>query len=67
MDNLVIDTPEQIPLEFPLAGIGSRFLALALDTLLQAAAGVILAVIAIAMGMRVHKMPAAERGLSLSW
>ncbi|MGD0221838.1 MAG: RDD family protein [Terriglobia bacterium] len=57
MDNLVIDTPEQIPLEFPLAGIGSRFLALALDTLLQAAAGVILAVIAIAMGMRVHKMP----------
>jgi uncharacterized RDD family membrane protein YckC len=35
-DKLTIETPEQIPLEFPLAGIGSRFLALALDTLIQA-------------------------------
>jgi uncharacterized RDD family membrane protein YckC len=34
-DKLTIDTPEQIPLEFPLAGIGSRFLAVALDTLIQ--------------------------------
>lgn len=34
-DQLQIDTPEQIALELPLAGIGSRFLALALDTLLQ--------------------------------
>ena len=34
-DKLTIDTPEQIPLEFPLAGIGSRFLALALDSLIQ--------------------------------
>jgi uncharacterized RDD family membrane protein YckC len=36
-DQLTIDTPEQIALEFPLAGVGSRFLALAYDTLLQAA------------------------------
>ena len=35
-DKLTIETPEQIPLEFPLAGIGSRFLAIALDMLLQA-------------------------------
>lgn len=34
-DKLTIDTPEQIPLEFPLAGIGSRFLAVALDSLIQ--------------------------------
>ncbi len=34
-EHLRIDTPEQIALELPLAGIGSRFLALALDTLLQ--------------------------------
>lgn len=34
-DKLTIDTPEQIALELPLAGIGSRFLALAFDTLLQ--------------------------------
>jgi uncharacterized RDD family membrane protein YckC len=37
-DKLTIETPEQIPLEFPLAGIGSRFLAIALDTLIQAVA-----------------------------
>jgi uncharacterized RDD family membrane protein YckC len=35
MDELRIDTPEQIALELPLAGIGSRFLALGIDTLLQ--------------------------------
>lgn len=34
-DRIKVDTPEQISLEFPLAGIGSRFLALALDTVLQ--------------------------------
>ena len=34
-DQIRIDTPEQISLEFPLAGIGSRFLALALDSLIQ--------------------------------
>ena len=41
-ENLIIDTPEQIALEFPLAGVGSRFLALAFDTVLQAAALVVL-------------------------
>ncbi len=34
-DHIRVDTPEQIALEFPLAGIGSRFLALTIDTLLQ--------------------------------
>jgi uncharacterized RDD family membrane protein YckC len=34
-DKLTIDTPELITLELPLAGIGSRFLALAIDSLLQ--------------------------------
>jgi hypothetical protein len=34
-DKLIIETPEQTVLEFPLAGIGSRSLALAIDTLLQ--------------------------------
>lgn len=36
-DQLNIDTPEQIALELPLAGIGSRFLAIAIDTLIQCA------------------------------
>jgi len=38
-DKLVIDTPEQMPLEFAIAGIGSRFLALALDSVIQFGAG----------------------------
>jgi uncharacterized RDD family membrane protein YckC len=45
-DKLTIDTPEQTSLEFPLAGIGSRFLALALDTLIQSAAFVLLFIVA---------------------
>lgn len=36
-DNLTIDTPEQIALEFSVAGIGSRLLAIAIDTLIQGA------------------------------
>jgi uncharacterized RDD family membrane protein YckC len=45
-DKLTIETPEQTSLEFPLAGIGSRFLAIALDTLLQIGAYMILLLIA---------------------
>jgi uncharacterized RDD family membrane protein YckC len=47
-DKLTIETPEQTSLEFPLAGIGSRFLALAADTLLQTA---FFAVLGIAAGL----------------
>lgn len=46
-DQLKIDTPEQISLELPLAGIGSRFLAIIIDTLIQAALYLITALIAI--------------------
>jgi uncharacterized RDD family membrane protein YckC len=60
MDSLVIETPEQIPLEFPLAGIGSRFLALALDTIFQAIAAVVLVAVAAAIGMNATKMPNRE-------
>jgi uncharacterized RDD family membrane protein YckC len=42
-DQLKIDTPEQIALELPLAGIGSRFLAIAIDTLIQVALYLIVA------------------------
>jgi uncharacterized RDD family membrane protein YckC len=34
-DQLKVDTPEQITLELPLSGVGSRFFALFLDTVLQ--------------------------------
>lgn len=36
-DKLIIDTPEQVHLEFTLAGIGSRFMAVFLDVLIEAA------------------------------
>jgi uncharacterized RDD family membrane protein YckC len=42
LEKLNIDTPEQIALEFSLASIGSRFLALAIDTLIQVALAMLL-------------------------
>lgn len=45
-DKLIIETPEQTLLEFPLAGIGSRSLALAIDTLLQLGAALVLGLLA---------------------
>lgn len=41
IDKLTIETPEQTDLEFALAGIGSRFLALAFDTLIQFLAAIV--------------------------
>jgi len=60
-ERLVIETPEQVGLELPVAGPGSRFLAVAVDTLLQFAlyAGVAVA-IAIVTGFSV-RMPAFLR------
>ncbi len=45
-EKLTIDTPEQIALEFPLAGAGSRFLALAIDSFVQVAMLLVLALVA---------------------
>src|ERR1700676_3778333 len=42
VDQLTIETPEQTALDFQVAGIGSRFIALALDTLMQTAVGLII-------------------------
>ncbi|HEV2421495.1 MAG TPA: RDD family protein [Candidatus Acidoferrales bacterium] len=38
-DNLTIDTPEQTSLQFPLAGVGSRFVAMFADTVIQVIVG----------------------------
>jgi uncharacterized RDD family membrane protein YckC len=46
-EKLTIDTPEQVPLEFVLASVGSRFLAFALDTLFQLGGFVLLVLIAL--------------------
>ena len=43
-DKLTIETPEQTALDFTVAGIGSRFLALAIDTLIQLAVGLVVGI-----------------------
>ena len=42
-DQLSIETPELVDIEMPLAGIGSRFIALLVDTLIWAAGLLLLA------------------------
>jgi uncharacterized RDD family membrane protein YckC len=44
-DKLTIETPEQTALEFPLAGVGSRCLALLLDLLIQVGINLVLGII----------------------
>lgn len=66
-DRIRIDTPEQISLELPLSGIGSRFMALAVDTILQTLLyiGGIFAVIGISK--YAPNFPAALAWLPKSW
>jgi uncharacterized RDD family membrane protein YckC len=61
-ERLRIDTPEQIALELPVAGIGSRFLAVAIDTVLQVAL-MVGSVLALALGLREGRLFAAFRVL----
>jgi uncharacterized RDD family membrane protein YckC len=46
-DQLSIDTPELVAIEMPLAGIGSRFIALLVDYLIWGAGLVVLAILAL--------------------
>jgi len=48
IDRLSIDTPEQVALEYPLAGIGSRFLGVLYDSLIQVIIYFVLILISIA-------------------
>ncbi len=48
-EKLIIETPEQTSIEFPLAGIGSRFLAILIDSMIQG--GVILVLVLIFFGL----------------
>jgi uncharacterized RDD family membrane protein YckC len=45
IDQLSIETPEQVSIRFPLAGMGSRFLAILIDSLLQGAVYFVLFVV----------------------
>jgi len=58
-DHHTIDTPEQTRLEFAIAGIGSRFLALTVDLLIQGATGLglILLVILLRLTSLINGLP----------
>ena len=45
LDQINIETPEQVDLRFPVAGVGSRFLAVSLDTLIQVVFYVVVGVV----------------------
>jgi uncharacterized RDD family membrane protein YckC len=57
-DQLNIDTPELVDIEMPLAGIGSRFIALLIDTLIWIA-GFLILLIVFALVLSSIKTPAA--------
>jgi len=49
-DKLTIDTPEQTPLEYPIAGLGSRFLATLTDTAIQVVLAFFVLIVGIVIG-----------------
>ena len=49
-DKLIIDTPEQVHLEFVLAGIGSRFMAIFLDALIELVLYALLIAVTLGLG-----------------
>jgi uncharacterized RDD family membrane protein YckC len=49
-EKLIIETPEQTSIEFPLAGIGSRFLAVLIDSLIQGAVVIVLGLLFVGLG-----------------
>ena len=62
-EKLNIDTPEQVALEFSLATVGSRFLALAIDTVIQFAGGTVL----LLLGLLLVFVASATLAAARSW
>jgi uncharacterized RDD family membrane protein YckC len=62
-DKLTIDTPEQTSLEYPIAGLGSRFLAILADTAIQ----IVLGFIVLIVGMIIGAGVATFGGLAPQW
>jgi len=65
-DKHTIETPEQMSLEFAVAGIGSRFLALAIDTLLQLGIGLFLLIVLAVLGWTGTQLGLRAHGLWLA-
>ena len=64
-DKLTIETPEQMPLEFAVAGIGSRFLAVAVDSLIQVGIGLGLLILLGILGVTSRWMGLRNAGVWL--
>jgi uncharacterized RDD family membrane protein YckC len=60
VDQLTIDTPEQVALRFPVAGVGSRFLAVLIDTLLQIAVYIAIILILVLIASSAPKTAAGQ-------
>lgn len=62
-EKLIIETPEQTAIEFPLAGIGSRFLAVLIDTLIEIGVGLALVLMVVALsaaGAQFDRLPVSQ-------
>jgi uncharacterized RDD family membrane protein YckC len=66
-ENLTIDTPEQIALEFTVAGIGSRLLAMVIDTLIQIALYFLLILGVVTLQSRTGILGRAADRLGANW
>ena len=56
-DQLNIETPEQVDLRFPIAGIGSRFLAVLTDSIIQAVAVLLMFLLFVLVFSSAKKLP----------
>jgi uncharacterized RDD family membrane protein YckC len=66
-EKLIIETPEQTSIEFPLAGIGSRFLAVLIDTLIQVAVTIVLGLIFVGLGFSISATGFGQSSTAAVW
>lgn len=66
-DQLSIETPEQVALEFPVAGIGSRFVALLLDHVIQFGILLVLGLVVFLLLVMTHHRGSLDVSLSEKW
>jgi uncharacterized RDD family membrane protein YckC len=68
-DQLNIETPEQVELRFPIAGVGSRFLALLTDSVIQAVALLIMFFLVALISSAARKLPglSAPSDTAVKW
>lgn len=66
-EKLIIETPEQTSIEFPLAGIGSRFLAVLIDTAIQVAVAIVIGLLLVGLGSGFGDVPFGKSSSADVW